>query len=120
VNTGRSTRGQPRSTGTEKGPWHTGTPNVTSPCCASSKPRLGSSWKAWTGLIQSSQPGYRRSPDPIDLYYQHRGGPMIPIEGTVVALGDLIGEGKVGHIGLCEASPGAIRQAHAMQPVTAV
>jgi aryl-alcohol dehydrogenase-like predicted oxidoreductase len=45
---------------------------------------------------------------------------MIPIEGTVVALGDLIGEGKVGHIGLCEASPGAIRQAHAMQPVTAV
>jgi aryl-alcohol dehydrogenase-like predicted oxidoreductase len=48
------------------------------------------------------------------------GGPMISIEGTVVALGDLIGEGKIGHIGLCEASPGAIRPAHAMHPVIAV
>jgi hypothetical protein len=60
--------------GTEKGPWHTGTPNVTSPWCANSKPRLGSSWKAWTGLIQSSQPGYRRSPDRI-----RRGHAMHPV-----------------------------------------
>ena len=45
---------------------------------------------------------------------------MISIEGTVVALGDLVGEGKIGHSGLCEASPGAIRPAHAMHPVTAV
>jgi aryl-alcohol dehydrogenase-like predicted oxidoreductase len=45
---------------------------------------------------------------------------MISIDGTVVALGDLIGEGKMGHIGLWEASPGAIRPAHAMHPVTAV
>ena len=44
---------------------------------------------------------------------------MIPIKDTVVALGDLIGEVKIGYIGLCEASPGAIRQAHAMHPVTA-
>ena len=44
---------------------------------------------------------------------------MIPIKDTVVALGDLIGEGKIGHIGLCEASPGAIRRGHAMHPVTA-
>jgi aryl-alcohol dehydrogenase-like predicted oxidoreductase len=49
-------------------------------------------------LIQSSQPGYRRSPDRIDLYYQHRVGPMISIEGTVIALGDLIGKDKIGHI----------------------
>jgi aryl-alcohol dehydrogenase-like predicted oxidoreductase len=48
------------------------------------------------------------------------GGSMIPIKDTVVALDDLIGEGKIGHIGLCEASPGAIRPAHAMHPVTAV
>jgi aryl-alcohol dehydrogenase-like predicted oxidoreductase len=44
---------------------------------------------------------------------------MISIEGTVVALGDLIGKDKIGHIGLCEASPGAIRRGHAMHPVTA-
>ena len=39
-------------------------------------------------------------------------GPMISIEGTVVALGDLIGKDKIGHIRLCEASPRAIRQGH--------
>lgn len=44
---------------------------------------------------------------------------MIPIKDTAVALGDLIGEGKIGHIGLCEAPPGAIRQAQAMHTVTA-
>ena len=109
---GRSTRGQPRSTGTEKGPWHTGTPNVISPWCANSKPRLGSSWKAWTGLIQSSQPGYRRSPDPHRPVPPAPGGPMISIEGTVVALGTLIGKDKIGHIRLCEASPRASRQGH--------
>jgi aryl-alcohol dehydrogenase-like predicted oxidoreductase len=38
----------------------------------------------------------------------------------VVVLANLIGEHKIGHIGLCEASPGAIRQAHAMHPITAV
>src|SRR5580658_7506676 len=67
VNTGALPEVSARSTGTEKGPCHTGTPNVTSPWCANSKPRPGSSSKAWTGLIQSSQPGYRRSPDRIDL-----------------------------------------------------
>jgi aryl-alcohol dehydrogenase-like predicted oxidoreductase len=44
---------------------------------------------------------------------------MISIEGTVVALGDLIGKDMIGHIGLCEASPGAMRRGHAMHPVTA-
>ena len=47
------------------------------------------------------------------------GGPMTSIEGTVVALGDLIGKDMIGHIGLCEASPGAMRRGHAMHPVTA-
>lgn len=42
-------------------PWHTGTPNVTSPSCASLKPKPGSSWRAWISRIPSSQPGCRRS-----------------------------------------------------------
>jgi aryl-alcohol dehydrogenase-like predicted oxidoreductase len=46
--------------------------------------------------------------------------PKVPIEDTVVAPGDLIGQGKIGHIGPCEAPAGAIRQAHAVHPVTAV
>ncbi|WP_405008356.1 aldo/keto reductase [Kitasatospora purpeofusca] len=58
--------------------------------------------------------------DRIDLYYQHRVDPTVPIEETVGALGELVAEGKVRYIGLSEASGETIRRAHAVHPVTAV
>jgi aryl-alcohol dehydrogenase-like predicted oxidoreductase len=58
--------------------------------------------------------------DVIDLYYQHRVDPETPIEETVGAMAGLVREGKVRYIGLCEASPETIRQAHAVHPITAV
>jgi aryl-alcohol dehydrogenase-like predicted oxidoreductase len=62
----------------------------------------------------------RLGTDRIDLYYQHRVDPATPIEETVGALADLVGEGKIRHIGLSEAGPETIRRAHAVHPVTAV
>ncbi|WEO93708.1 aldo/keto reductase [Streptomyces sp. FXJ1.172] len=62
----------------------------------------------------------RLGTDRIDLYYQHRVDPNVPIEETVGALGELVAEGKVRHIGLSEASAETIRRAHAVHPVTAV
>lgn len=56
----------------------------------------------------------------IDLYYQHRVDPNVPIEEVAGAVKDLIQEGKVKHFGLSEASAQTIRRAHAVQPVTAV
>jgi aryl-alcohol dehydrogenase-like predicted oxidoreductase len=56
----------------------------------------------------------------IDLFYQHRVDPDVPIEEVAGAVKDLIGEGKVKHFGLSEASAQTIRRAHAVQPVTAV
>jgi aryl-alcohol dehydrogenase-like predicted oxidoreductase len=58
--------------------------------------------------------------DHIDLYYQHRVDPEVPIEDVAGAINDLIQEGKVLHFGLSEAGPETIRRAHAVQPVTAV
>jgi aryl-alcohol dehydrogenase-like predicted oxidoreductase len=58
--------------------------------------------------------------DRIDLYYQHRVDPAVPIEDVAGTLKDLIAEGKVLHFGLSEASASTIRRAHAVQPVTAV
>ena len=58
--------------------------------------------------------------DRIDLYYQHRVDPAVPIEDVAGAVKDLIAEGKVLHFGLSEASAPHIRRAHAVQPVTAV
>jgi aryl-alcohol dehydrogenase-like predicted oxidoreductase len=58
--------------------------------------------------------------DRIDLYYQHRVDPAVPIEDVAGTLKDLIAEGKVLHFGLSEASAATIRRAHAVQPVTAV
>jgi aryl-alcohol dehydrogenase-like predicted oxidoreductase len=58
--------------------------------------------------------------DAIDLFYQHRVDPDVPIEEVAGAVKDLIGEGKVKHFGLSEAAPQTIRRAHAVQPVTAV
>jgi aryl-alcohol dehydrogenase-like predicted oxidoreductase len=58
--------------------------------------------------------------DHIDLYYQHRLDPSVPIEDVAGAVKDLIREGKVLHFGLSEASARTIRRAHAVQPVTAI
>jgi aryl-alcohol dehydrogenase-like predicted oxidoreductase len=58
--------------------------------------------------------------DTIDLYYQHRVDRSVPIEETWGALHDLVIEGKVRFLGLSEASPGTIRRAHAVHPVTAL
>jgi aryl-alcohol dehydrogenase-like predicted oxidoreductase len=58
--------------------------------------------------------------DAIDLFYQHRVDPNIPIEDVAGAVKDLIKEGKVKHFGLSEAGAETIRRAHAVQPVTAV
>jgi aryl-alcohol dehydrogenase-like predicted oxidoreductase len=58
--------------------------------------------------------------DAIDLYYQHRVDPNVPIEDTAGAVKDLIRQGKVKHFGMSEASAKTIRRAHAVQPVTAV
>ena len=58
--------------------------------------------------------------DVIDLYYQHRVDPEVPIEEVAGTVKDLIREGKVKHFGLSEAGVQTIRRAHAVQPVTAV
>src|SRR5271163_3128777 len=62
----------------------------------------------------------RLKTDVIDLFYQHRVDPNVPIEDVAGAVKDLIREGKVKHFGLSEAGAGTIRRAHAVQPVTAV
>jgi aryl-alcohol dehydrogenase-like predicted oxidoreductase len=62
----------------------------------------------------------RLGTDHIDLYYQHRVDPATPIEDTAGTLGELIAAGKIGHLGLSEASPATIRRAHAVHPVTAL
>jgi aryl-alcohol dehydrogenase-like predicted oxidoreductase len=62
----------------------------------------------------------RLGTDHVDLYYQHRVDPNVPIEETVGAMAELVEEGKVRHIGLSEAAPETIRRAHAVHPITAV
>ncbi len=58
--------------------------------------------------------------DVIDLYYQHRVDPEVPIEDTVGAMSRLVERGKVRWIGLSEASPATIRRAHAVHPIAAI
>jgi aryl-alcohol dehydrogenase-like predicted oxidoreductase len=82
----------------------------------------------WTGL--NSQPEHiqavaeaslkRLKVDAIDLFYQHRVDPAVPIEDVAGVVKDLIQAGKVKHFGLSEAGVQTIRRAHAVQPVTAV
>jgi aryl-alcohol dehydrogenase-like predicted oxidoreductase len=62
----------------------------------------------------------RLGTDHVDLYYQHRVDPNVPIEETVGAMAELVQRGKVRHIGLSEAAPETIRRAHAVHPITAV
>ncbi|MGV3490217.1 MAG: aldo/keto reductase [Devosia sp.] len=62
----------------------------------------------------------RLGTDYIDLYYQHRVDPAVPMEDVAGVVKDLIAEGKVLHFGLSEAGANSIRKAHAVQPVTAL
>jgi aryl-alcohol dehydrogenase-like predicted oxidoreductase len=62
----------------------------------------------------------RLGTDYVDLYYQHRVDPNVPIEETVGAMAELVQAGKVRHIGLSEAAPETIRRADAVHPITAV
>ncbi|MFJ4783789.1 aldo/keto reductase [Streptomyces sp. NPDC088794] len=58
--------------------------------------------------------------DHVDLYYQHRVDPDVPIEETVGAMAELVKEGKVRHLGLSEAAADTIRRAHTVHPISAV
>jgi aryl-alcohol dehydrogenase-like predicted oxidoreductase len=58
--------------------------------------------------------------DTIDLYYQHRMDPKVPIEDTIGAMADLVKQGKVRYLGISEASPDLIERAHKVHPITAV
>src|ERR1700746_1077214 len=62
----------------------------------------------------------RLGTDHVDLFYQHRVDPNVPIEETVGAMAELVQEGKVRHLGLSEAAPETIRRAHAVHPITAL
>jgi aryl-alcohol dehydrogenase-like predicted oxidoreductase len=62
----------------------------------------------------------RLGTDYVDLYYLHRVDPQTPIEETIGAMAELVREGKVGHLGVCEASAETVRRAHAVHPLTAV
>jgi aryl-alcohol dehydrogenase-like predicted oxidoreductase len=63
---------------------------------------------------------YRLGVETIDLYYQHRVDPKVPIEETVGAMAELVEQGKVRHLGLSEAAPETIRRAHATHPIAAL
>ncbi|MCC7448032.1 MAG: aldo/keto reductase [Anaerolineae bacterium] len=83
---------------------------------------------AWLGI--NGRPEYVRAAcdmslwrlnvEVIDVYYQHRVDPQVPIEETVGAMADLVKAGKVRYLGLSEASPQTIRRAHAVHPITAL
>jgi aryl-alcohol dehydrogenase-like predicted oxidoreductase len=62
----------------------------------------------------------RLGTDHVDLYYQHRIDPKVPVEETVGAMAELVAEGKVRHLGLSEASPETLRRASAVHPITAL
>jgi aryl-alcohol dehydrogenase-like predicted oxidoreductase len=86
----------------DKGGWVgvNGRPEYVRACCEASLKRLGV--------------------DVIDLYYQHRVDPDVPIEETVGAMADLVKEGKVRMLGLSEASAATIRRAHKTHPISAL
>jgi aryl-alcohol dehydrogenase-like predicted oxidoreductase len=88
-------------------------------------PQDGGKWTALDSRpehIQQAVEGslQRLKTDVIDLYYQHRVDPNVPIEDAAGAVKDLIQQGKVKHFGLSEAGAQTIRRAHAVQPVTAL
>ena len=83
---------------------------------------------SWVGI--NGRPDYVRAAcdaslgrlqvDCIDLYYQHRVDPLVPIEETVGAMSELVDRGKVRYLGLSEAAPATIRRAHAIHPISAL
>jgi aryl-alcohol dehydrogenase-like predicted oxidoreductase len=77
-----------------------GRPEYVRAACDASLKRLGTEW--------------------IDLYYQHRVDPDVPIEETVGAMGELVAAGKVRFLGLSEAAPATIRRAHSVHPISAL
>jgi aryl-alcohol dehydrogenase-like predicted oxidoreductase len=87
---------------TEDGGWQgiSGKPEYVRQACDASLKRLGV--------------------DTIDLYYQHRVDPTVPIEDTVGAMSELVQQGKVRYLGLSEAAPATLRRAHAVHPISAL
>jgi aryl-alcohol dehydrogenase-like predicted oxidoreductase len=88
-------------------------------------PQDGSKWTALDSrpehIKEAAEGSLKRlKTDVIDLYYQHRVDPNVPIEDVAGAVKDLIQQGKVRHFGLSEAGVQTIRRAHAVQPVTAL
>jgi aryl-alcohol dehydrogenase-like predicted oxidoreductase len=77
-----------------------GKPGYVRACCEASLRRLGV--------------------EVIDLYYQHRVDPQVPIEDTVGAMAELVAQGKVRFLGLSEAAPGTLRRAHQVHPISAL
>lgn len=63
---------------------------------------------------------HRLKVDAIELFYQHRFDPKVPVEDVAGTISELIKEGKVRHWGMCEVTPDTIRKAHAVQPLTAI
>jgi len=84
------------------------------------KPDLGMDSRPETIKAVAEAALKRLNTDYIDLLYQHRVDPNVPIEDVAGAVKELIQEGKVKHFGLSEAGTGTIRKAHAVQPVTAL
>jgi aryl-alcohol dehydrogenase-like predicted oxidoreductase len=88
-------------------------------------PEEGGTWTALASrpehIKEAAEGSLKRlKTDVIDLYYQHRVDPNVPIEDVAGAVKDLIRQGKVKHFGLSEAGVQTIRRAHAVQPVTAL
>jgi aryl-alcohol dehydrogenase-like predicted oxidoreductase len=72
-------------------------------------------------VVQACEASLKRlGVEAIDLYYQHRVDPAVPVEETVGAMSRLVEQGKVRFVGLCEARPERIRRAHATHPIAAV
>lgn len=91
--------------------------------CASTRGRKSLRWRiCGPDNIRLAVEGSlkRLGTDHIDLLFQHRVDPQVPIEDTVGAMADLVREGKVRHLGLSEAGPATIRRAHAVHPIAAV
>jgi aryl-alcohol dehydrogenase-like predicted oxidoreductase len=93
------------------------TDNATPGDMSTLGPLDGSAEHVHTSVEGSLQ---RLGTDYIDLYYQHRVDPKVPIEETVGAMAELVEQGKIRHIGLSEAAPETIRRGHAVHPITAV
>ena len=70
--------------------------------------------EAWDGSLR------RLGIDHIDIYYQHRVDPKVPIAETVGAMAELVRQGKVRYLGLCEAVPATILRAHSVHPTSAL